>query len=375
VGGAARPRAPATPRPLGHRPGLDGFRAIAVTFVLLHHTIDMLVPRWEGWFRGGFLGVDLFFVLSGFLITTLLLERYEQHESHPLRSFYARRALRLLPAVAAFLVVNVLLALVEGDDVGPAISSFAIVFSYTTNWAMLFGWGELSPHLTHLWSLAIEEQFYAVWPLLLLGALRARLTRRRLGLLCLLLALAAAVWRVTLYEGGEVWLAIYIRTDARADALLIGAAIALLRPDVVLERASERVRTIIGWVAFIVFVVIACRVNGDAAGLYRGGYTIVALITGVLITVELSGPWSLQRVLSSRPMVIGGRLSYGLYLWHFLVFQVVDRHVAETSIPVRVALGWTVTVAVAALSYRLVELPALRVKSRIGHGRRALNVV
>jgi peptidoglycan/LPS O-acetylase OafA/YrhL len=368
---ATRPAAPAPPRPLGHREGLDGLRAIAVTFVLLHHTIDMLVPRWEGWFRGGFLGVDLFFVLSGFLITTLLLER--RHEAHPLRSFYFRRALRLLPAVAALLVVNVVVAAAEGDDVGRTVASFAIVFSYTTNWAMLYGWGELSPHLTHLWSLAIEEQFYAVWPLLLLGALQVRLTRHRLALLCLALAVAAALWRLTLYEDGTVWLAIYIRTDARADALLIGVVLALLRPDMLLARASRRVRNAVGWSALVAFVVIACSVNGDSASLYRGGYTGVALITAALLTAELSGPWSLHRVLSSRLMVIGGRLSYALYLWHFFVFQVVDRHVAESSTFARIALGWFVTVGIAALSYRFVELPALRVKERIGHGRGAPN--
>jgi peptidoglycan/LPS O-acetylase OafA/YrhL len=359
------------PRRLGHRAGLDGLRAIAVAFVLLHHTIDMLVPRWEGWFRGGFLGVDLFFVLSGFLITTLLLERREQDETHPLRSFYARRALRLLPAVAALLVVNLVLAFVEGDDIGQAVGSFAIVFSYTTNWAMLYGWGELSPHLTHLWSLAIEEQFYALWPLLLLGGLWARLTRSRLAVLCLVLALVAAVWRFMLYEGGEVWLAIYIRTDARADALLIGAALALLRPDILLARVPQQARNVLGWTAFIFFVFVACRVNGDSASLYRGGYTVVALVTGVLIAVELGGPWSLHRMLSSRPMVIGGKLSYGLYLWHFLVFQVVARHVAESSTFARITLGWFITLGVAALSYRFVELPALRVKAHIGRARRA----
>jgi peptidoglycan/LPS O-acetylase OafA/YrhL len=367
--------AAAAQRPLGNRPGLDGLRAIAVTFVLLHHTIDMLVPRWDGWFTGGFLGVDLFFVLSGFLITTLLLERREQREMHPLRSFYTRRALRLLPAVAAFLVINVMVALVEGDDVGRALGSFVIVFSYTTNWAMLYGFGELSPHLTHLWSLAIEEQFYAVWPLFLLGGLRARLTRNGLAALCLALALGAAMWRLALYESGEVWLAIYIRTDARADALLIGAALALFRIDFVLERIPERARSVLGWLAFIAFVVIACRVHGDSAVLYRGGYTIVALLTGMLIVVELSGPWSLHRMLSSRPLVIAGRLSYSLYLWHFLVFQVVDRHVAESSIFARLAMGWIVTFGVAAASYRLVEQPALRVKARIGRARRAPTAV
>jgi peptidoglycan/LPS O-acetylase OafA/YrhL len=368
----AGPPPPQSSRLLGHRPGLDGLRAIAVGLVLLHHTAAILIPaEAEGFFSGGFLGVDLFFVLSGFLITTLLLERRERREARPLRSFYARRALRLLPAVAALLVGNLLVAVVEEEGVSSALKSFGVVFTYTTNWALLYAFGDLSPNLSHLWSLAIEEQFYAIWPLVLLGALSLGLVRRRMAWLCIALALAAAIWRAALYQSGTEWLAIYIRTDARADALLIGAALALVRPDVMLGRIHPRVRSAAGTVALVVFIAIASAVHGDSGSLYLGGYTVVALLAGALITIELAGPWALHSALSSRPMVYVGRLSYSLYLWHFLVFRVVDQHVADSSTASRLALGWGLTAAVSVASFRLVERPALRVKDRIGRRRPA----
>lgn len=341
---------------------------MAVGLVLLHHTAAILIPEEAGRsFTGGFLGVDLFFVLSGFLITTLLLERKERHEARPLRSFYARRALRLLPAVAVFLVGNLLVAVLEAEGVDRALDSFIVVFTYTTNWALLYHFGNLSVDVSHLWSLAIEEQFYAVWPLFLLGTLAAGLTRRRMAWLCIALALAAAVWRAALYQGGESWLVIYIRTDARADSLLIGAALALFRPDFALARVRPLVRSATGVIALLLFVGAAVRVEPDSAGLYNGGYTIVALLAAILITVELAGPWIAHGVLTSRPMVYAGRLSYSLYLWHFLVFRVVDRHIAESATVLRLALGWGLTIAVSAASFRLVERPVLRVKDRIGH--------
>ena len=369
--GAGPPAPQPAPR-LGNRPGLDGLRAIAVGLVLLHHTAAILIPdEAEGFFSGGFLGVDLFFVLSGFLITTLLLERRERREARPLRSFYARRALRLLPAVAALLVGNLLVAVVEEAGVDNALKSFGVVFTYTTNWALLYAFGDLSPNLSHLWSLAIEEQFYAIWPLVLLGALALGLTRRRMAWLCIALALAAAIWRAALYESGSEWLEIYIRTDARADALLIGAALALVRPDRLLGRIHLRARGALGGVALVLFIAIAAGVHADSATLYVGGYTVVALLAAVLISVELAGPWALHSFLSSRPLVLVGRLSYSLYLWHFLVFRVVDQHVDESSTALRLALGWGVTAAVSVASFHLVERPALRVKDRIGRSRPA----
>jgi peptidoglycan/LPS O-acetylase OafA/YrhL len=359
----------ASTRHLGYRPGLDGLRAIAITFVVLHHTAAFLVPQWKTWFfTGGFLGVDIFFVLSGFLITSLLLERRGPSEPRPLRSFYARRALRLFPAVGVLVVANLVIAIIQSDGLGKALRSFLVVFTYTTNWAELRS-VSFSPYLAHLWSLAIEEQFYFVWPILLLGALWAGLSRRAIAWLVLVLAAAAALWRAELWWSGHGWIAIYIRTDARADALLIGVVLGLARPDLLMSRVPRAVRGVLGCTALGLLVVAALTFHGDSKNLYLGGLTVVALIAALLLTVELTGAWPLHPVLSSRPLVMIGRLSYSLYLWHFLVFQVVAEHLVGSSSVLRVALGWSVTALAATASFVLVERPVLRVKDRLGRRR------
>ena len=239
---AAASRSPAL---LGYRPALDGIRGIAITLVVVHHAAAFLMPAQESRvLPGGFLGVDLFLVLSGFLITTLLMERREREE-HPIRTFYLRRLLRLVPAVAALLAANFLYALVRGVGVADALRSVVVVLAYVTNWAELAGIS-ISPYITHLWSLGIEEQFYLVWPVVLFSGLRAWGSRRRLAVLALTIAVAAAVWRAVLYARGDPWLRIYLRTDARADALAIGAALAFV-PRTSISAALGRTGPVAGW--------------------------------------------------------------------------------------------------------------------------------
>jgi peptidoglycan/LPS O-acetylase OafA/YrhL len=354
---------------LGYRPGLDGLRAIAIAFVVLHHTADFFIPDWSGsFFPGGFLGVDIFFVLSGFLITSLILERRARAEARPLRSFYARRALRLLPAVVLLLVVNLVIELVQSDGIGRPLRSFAVVLSYTTNWAEIRS-VSFSPYLSHLWSLAIEEQFYLVWPVLLLGALWLGLSLRRIAVLAVVLAGAAAFWRADLWWTGHGWLAIYIRTDARADALLVGVVLALVRPDRLMSRVPGAVRGLLGCASVALLTFAAVHFHGDSKSLYMGGFTVVALIAALLLTVELAGGWVLHPILAARPIVWIGRLSYSLYLWHFLVFQLAAEHLTGASSVVKVAIGWSATAAIAFASFALVERPALRVKDRVGRRR------
>jgi peptidoglycan/LPS O-acetylase OafA/YrhL len=223
---ALAPEHPADRARLGYRPALDGLRAVAIGLVILHHTAALLVPAWQRRFvPGGFLGVDVFLVLSGFLITTLLLERRDR-EHRPLLTFYARRGLRLLPAVLLLLMANLAYSVIYGH-VGDAARSFVVVLTYLTNWAELAGIS-FSPYLTHLWSLAVEEQFYLLWPLVLFSLLRIWRSRRRVAYVLVALVVLTAAWRAALYGMGDPWLRIYIRTDARADALAIGALLAVL---------------------------------------------------------------------------------------------------------------------------------------------------
>jgi peptidoglycan/LPS O-acetylase OafA/YrhL len=351
------------PDRLGYRPALDGVRAVAILMVLLVHTGAFLVPGADDHvLPGGALGVDLFFVLSGFLITTLLLERRSEHR--PLASFYLRRALRLLPAVAVLLVGTAVIALAEGEPARSVANTFAAVLTYTTNWALLAG-VSIERHLTHLWSLAIEEQFYAVWPLVLLGALATASSRTQLLWLTVGLALASALWRAALWESGHSWERLYLRTDARADALLIGAALAQL-PWRRVAAVSTRWRSLAGGVALVALLAAAETLKASSAVLYLGGYTVVAILAAVLIAAVLPGGGVLAATLGASTAIVIGRLSYSLYLWHFPLFIVVGEHTGAWPTTLRVVVGWALTFAVAAASYRLVERPALALKDRVG---------
>jgi peptidoglycan/LPS O-acetylase OafA/YrhL len=352
---------------LGYHPGLDGLRALAILFVLLQHTGDFLAPGWRGWFfTGGFLGVDIFLVLSGFLITTLLLERHRR-EASPLRYFWTRRMLRLLPAVVALLCVNLVITILERDEIKPALTSFPVVLSYLTNWAMLHSI-TISPSLTHLWSLAVEEQFYVVWPLLLFGALWAGFSRRLLAWLTLAAVVATVAWRAYRFQHVP-GLALYIRTDMRADALLIGALLAFARLDLVIARVPRALRSLLGCAAIAFLTFAALAFTPLSPWLYYGGFTLVALVAALLLVIELHGDWTLHRVLRSRPLIAIGILSYSLYLWHFLAFRLIARHFPNVPVAVRIGLGlfWAAVAAIA--SYAFVERPALRVKDRIGRKR------
>ena len=349
---------------LGYRPGLDALRALAIALVFLHHTAAFLVPAWSSeLLPAGFLGVDLFFVLSGFLITSLLLER-RSSEPHPLARFYARRALRLLPAVYVLLAAVVLYALARGDGRADALRSVLVVGTYWTNWAALAG-VSVSSYVTHLWSLAIEEQFYAVWPVLLFAALRLGAGRRRLVAGALALALASAAWRAVLWHHGEGWLRIYLRTDARADSLLLGAALALAPWEDLAARAGRLGRAGVGCLGAVVLLAAAEGLSPSSPSLYEGGFTVVALgCAGLVVAAATTRAPRLWSTLPGRAVLGLGRLSYSLYLWHFPLFQVVAADTTRWSAPARIALAWAAALGAAMISRRWVERPALRLKDR-----------
>ena len=231
---------PTTASPLGHRPALDGVRAVAVALVVLGHVDDILLPGGRDPLPGGFLGVDLFFVLSGFLITRLLLDERTGTGRVALGGFYQRRAARLLPAVALLLVGHALW--VSFADVGVTrameIDSVLVVGLYVSNWAHQLH-RDLAFGLGHLWSLSVEEQFYLVWPFLIWA------TRRRPGWLWAVIGLGVGVaigTRHQLWNDGVNWLLIYIRTDTRMDALLVGCALGIAHHRGWLDRVPAPVR-------------------------------------------------------------------------------------------------------------------------------------
>ncbi len=346
------------PFTLGYRTALDGLRGIAILGVLAFHTHHLF-----GWslLKGGSAGVDIFFVLSGFLITALLLEEWEHTGAISLKRFFWRRALRLVPALLVLLttlyfLADILFLSAEADDTRRGMP---IAFLYASDLALAFFNIRLGA-LQHTWSLAIEEHFYLIWPLLLLGALKLGVSRKRLVVITLLLAFASAFHRATLQQLGALPVRTYYGIDTRADALLIGCATAMCVSWGLFRNRSFRPLLI---PAFI-FIILCLLATGYATPfMHVGGFTLLASATAVLlVNVVLSPSSLLPRLLEYSPLVWLGRISYGVYLWHYPLFKAVS--FVSLSWPLKLCIAVAATLMVSSLSYYLVERPALNLKKR-----------
>jgi peptidoglycan/LPS O-acetylase OafA/YrhL len=343
------------PARLGYHPALDGVRAVSILAVMAYHT---------GWIRGGFLGVDVFFVLSGFLITSLLLGEFDATGDVSFRAFYARRALRLLPALAPVVLVAGAAMLAWDPSRRTALFLLSVVF-YVANWSMLHGLR--ASLLGHTWSLSFEEQFYALWPPLLLLMLR---TIRRRGVLLAVLVGAAAlavVYRFAIMPTPWGMRRLYLALDAHADPVLIGCAAALLFASPWLGRTSRAAR---GWDALaglgalvLAAAFLLARFPEDYA---RWSASTLAALGAVPLIIAGALPSSrCARLLGREPLGWIGRRSYALYLWHYPVFYLADGPLApgRTLEPLAALLGWALTFALAAASFRYIERPALALKA------------
>ena len=348
------------PRALPYYPALDGLRALAVIGVWLFH---------DGHLVGGYLGVDLFFVLSGFLLTSLLLVEWRTAGRIDLGAFWIRRARRLLPALflvlaavvgyAATLAAPTELETIREDGLATLgyVANWHAIASGSDYWA-LFG-GARSP-LDHAWSLAIEEQFYLVWPLVAILVLRlARGRRGALLTVCLALALASAVAMLLLFDP-EASARAYQGTDTRATALLVGAAFACrAAPGRMLGRSSVSPWLDgAGLVALVGLAVAWVLLKGESPLLYRGGFWLTQAAVLVLIAAATEAPTGrLARALGSAPLVAIGRVSYGVYLWHWPIFVVLRPERVGFDGLGLTALRALATAVLAATSYALVEKP------------------
>ena len=344
---------------LPYLPGLDGLRAIAVIAVFLYHAE-------VGWAPGGFLGVDVFFVLSGYLITSLLLA--EREFAHGLRDFWIRRARRLLPAVLLVIATTLVITAIflRGDlgrTRGDALSS---VF-YVTNWHLILGHHSYFAAfarpslLQHLWSLAVEEQFYVIWPLALTAGL-AMLGRRRFVPLVALVALLSTIEMAVLFKGaGTDPSRVYYGTDTRAAPLLIGALLAFawsprrLRPTI--ARGAGMVLDGVGAAALVGLVAIFVSVHDFDPALYRGGLTGIAVLAAVVLAVLAHPAGRLSRIVGSRGMRWIGVRSYGIYLWHWPVIALTRPGIDVPRGPITVILQAAVTVAQTNLNYTDIHSP------------------
>lgn len=336
---------------LGYVPALDGLRAVAIAAVVLYHATDFTFPA------SGLLGVDLFFVLSGFLITTLLVGEHRQHQGViSLRSFYRRRALRLLPAVFVLLATFLAVTAVVGDA-KLALLGAASGLGYVTNFVLATDHvNDLPFGLTHLWSLSAEEQFYLVWPLTLFVLFRARLGLAVAA--CAIGVLFTQMRALDLMSSGASNHRIAFGVDTRSLPILTGCLLALLMA----ERPGgfRRIPKPLGIVAAAVFAGLLVVDWGDE--LFAGPLLIAAVSASVLIVCALDADSALSRCLSTSWITFLGRISYSLYLWHvpiLVAFGVFGAGLTLMAIP---AVSAALTAAV--LSYYLVERPFLRRKSR-----------
>lgn len=344
--------------------GLDGIRAIAVIMVLAYHLKLAL-------FKSGFLGVTVFFVLSGYLITGILISEVEEEGTIDLKNFWLRRIRRLVPAVMSMAVVIIFVSAVVNRIIfTKGCKDFLVSVLGFNNWWQIFNKvsyfeaaGVPSP-FTHCWSLAIETQFYLIYPLILLGIYKLVKSRgegrANRGLLfagvTLLLALISVILMIVLFDPQQDASRVYYGTDTRAFSLLFGALLAILwEYRMVPRRLSASVNMVLGSVSFAVLLVMTIAINGSSNFWYRGGQFVGTILT-VLVIYTVSGrkTW-LSRFLSNPVLKWIGDRSYSIYLWHYPIILLISKGIKAS---------WWITlieivlsVVLAELSYRFIETP------------------
>lgn len=364
-------------KPLQHHrymPGLDGLRAFAVLAVILYHLNT-------DWAPGGLLGVGIFFVLSGYLITDILVGQWERNRRLDLVDFWKRRARRLLPAMYVMILVVGLWCLI-GDHARLASlhGDIPAALLYVSNWWFIFhkvsyfeSFGPASP-LGHLWSLAVEEQFYLLWPFILMLGMKFLPKRGNLSGWIMSLAFISALLMAVLYVPGTDPSRVYYGTDTRIFALLIGAALAVVWPSIKLKAnvsaPAQGLLDAVGLAALIVLLWSIWHTNEYEPFLYRGGLVLISIITAVLIAVLAHPASRLAVLVGCKPLRWLGQRSYGLYLWHFPVITLSTPQIdtGEPSI-LKAIIQVAVSIALAELSYRYVEEPIRRKGFRYSFGR------
>jgi peptidoglycan/LPS O-acetylase OafA/YrhL len=385
-------------RRLGLVPGFDGLRGVAVLLVVSYHFRHLLDPWTTRYVRrtsfsrlpggatrkvthlvlvlrvhpkpflgalfpkGGSLGVDIFFVLSGFLITALLLREHATEHHISFRGFYRRRALRLLPALFLFVAAQLTYAIITHGQWKAERDTLISIIFYFWNWKLFYSYPAVPKGLAHLWSLSVEEQFYIVWPLVVAFFVAAR--RRSSTVITAMVAAIAAVvvWRFLLAERANLTL-LYFRTDVRADALLVGALTAYLWTRGFV--APRRFLVPAAWMSLAFVAACVVHFESTARFFFDGGFTAVAVAVAVMVYAIVEVGWLSKHFLSFRPLRAVGRVSYGLYLWHFFVFTIVAEKMGAYSSATRIATAFGITAAATLLSWFVVEQRFLRRKHRV----------
>ena len=342
-------------------PGLDGLRAIAVLGIIIYHLNKQ-------WLTGGFLGVDTFFVISGYLITSLLLKEYDDTGIIKLKSFWIRRLKRLLPAVIVLLmVVGTATLLLKSDNIIRVKHDIIAAIFYVSNWWYIakdvnyFEQFSFMP-LKHLWSLAIEEQFYIFFPVILVTLLLTIKKRYKIGFIFWGVSIISLGLMMFIYSINGDHSRVYFGTDTRLQTLLLGVILAFLWPPFKLKNDPPKVVKYvidsIGSLSFIVLILLFFIINDETNWIYDGGFYLISILTLFIIASVVHPSTWIAKIFSNPVLVFIGKRSYSLYLWHFAVISFVHSYYVDGQIPVYVYfIDISLTIIFAELSYRFIETP------------------
>lgn len=374
TGAAGRPlrpvRSPADPR-AGRIPGLDGLRAIAVVAVLAFHLWPTIVP-------GGYLGVDVFFVISGFLITTLLLRERRSGGATDLVGFWRRRIRRLIPALVLVVVTSIAVARVVSGGLLVNIHRQVLgAATFSTNWVEIIAGGDYfdqtAPSLfLTFWSLAVEEQFYLLWPMafVVMVALVEHSGRRRhvVWPIPVVLGIGSAVLMALMYESADSASRVYYGTDTHSFGIMFGVALAFAFAGPTRPMSTgwwKRSRPWLGPVALVGLIPMIFLLDSESSFAYRGGIVLASLLTLVVVAVMPGEETLLVRLFHARPLVWIGERSYGIYLWHWPVLLILTAALPATApgellSPARAAAVLGITFGLSELSFRFIEVKVIK---------------
>lgn len=352
-------------RRLGKIPGLDGMRGIAAAIVVVCH-FDVILPLPTfAVVPGGTVPLDMFFVLSGFLITCLLLREQSKNGRIGKWAFYERRILRLVPALVVVLAVQAVFAWLEGISFHEEWTSVSSVLFYYSNWKLAFNsnvfGGNIANGLQQMWSLSFEEQFYLIWPWVTIFLLTIR-TKLSTVVFVLIGSMALIeIHMALMYHGIASWYADFIRTDTRAGSILMGCLLAHIW---VRGREPKRYVTLAAWIAGL--FLLACLPFAGTTGpfLYRGGFIAIDLACAIIILAIVDGRWGGRHLFELKPLVLLGVISYGVYLWHLPILFAIRYYGPHWNDIVKVVVAVVATLGLSIASWFLVERPFMRMKNR-----------
>ena len=354
---------------LRYEPALDGIRGLGAILVFLVHLSMIVIPAERSmptFVTGAYIYMDVFFVVSGFLITSILIGEQAATGRVAIRSFYKRRAIRLLPALWVMLLGHVVWASIVGFDVvggwRDERDSVLLAAVHLLNFRLDHVLAPVAVGLTHLWSLAIEEQFYIVWPVVVAVLLPIRRSLKR-NVAYLVGGIAAIVWhRYRLADDGADWMRLYTYTDTRADSVLIGALIAYLWTHRVVPTAALKPAA---WCGAAALALYTWKGRQDLEFNSKGGFTLMAIASAFVVLAVMDTDWPVRRLLAVEPLRLLGVASYSVYLWHVPIQVMVAHGLPSWSPAARVAVSVVLTAVVATVSFVCIERPVLRRGARI----------